>query len=217
MLDAWLSLSSMKTVLLPVKDFADAKQRLASLLSARQRAGLARAMLTDVLQAIAAAKRPDHVVVFTASEEVAKLVRPFEFDIVQEVEVRGHSAAVNQMVDELSVRSTHIVSVAGDLPTMIPGELDALFDASSDGVNLVTSRDGTGTNAALFVLPARIQMEYGEGSLKRHLSNSMSAGFQTRVVRLPGMEFDIDTPEDLQMLRKSGAVASNTWKYLSTL
>lgn len=217
MLDVWLNLSSMKTVLLPVKDFSHAKQRLASLLSARQRAELARAMLTDVLGTIAAAKRPDRVVVFTASEAVTELVRPFEFDIVQEVQVRGHSAAVNQMVDELSFQSSHILSVAGDLPTMTSVELDALFDAANDGVSLVSSRDGTGTNAALFVMPSRIRMEYGEDSLQRHLKNATSAGYPARVIRLPGMEFDIDTPEDLQLLREGGASTSHTWKFLLTL
>src|SRR5262245_23990892 len=118
----------MKTVLLPVKDFRHAKQRLAPLLNPAQRAGLARAMLSDVLRAIAEAKRPERVVVFTACEDAAALVRPFEFDIIEEVTVRGHSAAVNQMVDELSARSTHILSIAGDLPTVSAPEIDSVFD-----------------------------------------------------------------------------------------
>ena len=59
----------MKTVLLPVKDFHNAKQRLASALDAETRANLARAMLSDVLDALAHARVPDSIVVFTASSE----------------------------------------------------------------------------------------------------------------------------------------------------
>ena len=50
----------MKTVLLPVKDFSDAKQRLASSMDADARAGLARAMLADVLNALARARAPQY-------------------------------------------------------------------------------------------------------------------------------------------------------------
>jgi len=113
------SLSSMKTVLLPVKDFANAKQRLAPALDPETRAGLARAMLTDVLSVIARARAPQRVVVFTASDEVTQMARPFGFDVVLENLVDGHSAAVNQMLEELSGTYTRILSIAGDLPRLV--------------------------------------------------------------------------------------------------
>jgi 2-phospho-L-lactate/phosphoenolpyruvate guanylyltransferase len=206
----------MRTVLLPVKDFRFAKQRLAAVLDPQRRAGFARAMLSDVLRTISEARRPERVIVFTASEEVAKLARPYDFEIVQEVNVRGHSAAVNQMVDSLSAEASHILSIASDLPTMQAAEIDHLFDVPSAGVRLVPSRDGTGTNAALFVSPARIQMEYGAGSLQRHLSNASAAGFEVSVLSFPGIAFDIDTPEDLQMFLRQDLTASSAWRYLAT-
>src|SRR5689334_18067180 len=107
----------MKTVLLPVKDFAQAKQRAAPALLPRQRAALARAMLSDVLRALASARRPERVIVYTASDEVARVARPFDFDIIAEPFVRGHSAAVNGLVEELSQRSSMILAIAADLPT----------------------------------------------------------------------------------------------------
>ena len=206
----------MKTVLLPVKDFRQAKQRLAPALDAVQRAGLARAMLSDVLRAIAHARRPERVIVFTASEEVARVVRPYAFEIIEEAIVRGHSAAVNQMIDELSAQSSHILSIAGDLPTVMAQEIDTVFDGATADISLIASRDGTGTNATLFVSPARIRMEYGEGSLKRHLSNAVLAGFQAEVLKVPGIEFDIDTADDLRMFMVRGFPESETWRFLAT-
>jgi 2-phospho-L-lactate/phosphoenolpyruvate guanylyltransferase len=204
----------MKTVLLPVKDFKLAKQRLATVLDARQRAGLARAMLTDVVHAIAKAKIPDRVVVYTASEAVAEVVRPYSFDIVEELFVSGHSQAVNRMIDSLSGHASHILSIAADLPALVPADVDAVFEMASSGINLVGSRDGTGTNAALFVMPARIQMDYGEGSLDRHVARAAQAGLKATVLHIPGMEFDVDTPEDLQAYRQRSPDSSHTWRFL---
>ena len=207
----------MKTVLLPVKDFKQAKQRLAMALPPRQRAELARAMLSDVLNALSGARRPEKVIVYTASEAVAEVVRPFDFDIVQEASVRGHSAAVNDMVEDLSGRASHILAIAGDLPLLRSEEVDYVFDADAPELSLVPSRDGTGTNAVLFVLPARIPLEYGDGSLRRHLANAESRKIRARLLSVPGIEFDMDTPEDLQDYRSFGPNSSNTWRFLSTL
>ena len=207
----------MRTVLLPVKDFKTAKQRLAPALTSRQRAELAQAMLSDVLTAIAQARRPERVVVYTGSEDVAEVVRPFDFDIVQETHVYGHSVAVNKMVQELSRFATHILAIAGDLPLLKPEEVDSVFDRTATELSLVSSRDGTGTNAALFVMPARITMEYGDGSLRRHLANAEQARIRPAVLSIPGIEFDVDTPEDLHSYTRLGPNPSNTWRFVSTL
>ena len=166
----------MKTVVLPVKDFANAKQRLSDALDGSARAGLARAMCLDVLQALARTRVPERVIVFTAADEVIQMTRPFGFDVVFEKSVDGHSAAVNHMVSELVSNSARIVSIASDLPRLVPSEIDFAMDAASEPVTLIPSRDWTGTNGVVFLPPARIEMEYGEGSFRRHLSKAAAAG-----------------------------------------
>src|SRR3989442_5517786 len=138
----------MKTVLLPVKDFGNAKQRLAGALDGSTRAGLARAMCLDVLQALARTRVPERVVIFTAADEVIQMARPFGFDIVLERSVDGHSAAVNHMVSELS-NSARILSIASDLPRLVPSEVDFALDAASEPVTLIPSSDSTGTNGVV--------------------------------------------------------------------
>src|ERR1043166_546979 len=133
------------------------------MLEPRARAGLARAMVCDVMNALAAAQCPERIIIYTASDEVARIARAHNFDIVEEVSVRGHSAAVNKMVEELSSQTSQLLSIAGDLPLLTPADVDSIFNRVSTDIGLVSSRDGTGTNAALFVLPARIRMEYGDG------------------------------------------------------
>jgi len=210
----------MRTLLLPVKDFREAKQRLSARLTPSQRAALARAMLCDVLSAISRAKLPDRVVVFTASDQVADVARPYNFDIIEEVSVRGHSAAVNQMVQELSSNASNasqILSLAADLPLLEPTDVDCMFEVSGADINLVASLDGTGTNAVLFAVPATMEMQYGANSLERHLSAARAAGLQAQVLSIPGIEFDVDTPEDLALFRQRGSERSHAWRYLSAI
>jgi 2-phospho-L-lactate guanylyltransferase len=204
----------MKTVLLPVKDFSEAKQRLAPAVDVATRAGLARAMLADVLHSLSEARAPQRVVVFTASEKVIQMTKPFGFEVVREVSVGGHSAAVNRMVEELSATATRILSIAGDLPRLVPSEIDFALDCTSEPITLIPSRDGTGTNGVVFIPPARIAMEYGEGSFRRHLSKAAASGRRSEVMNLPGIAFDIDTPEDLQAFLEDPRKDSETWRYL---
>ena len=204
----------MKTVLLPVKDFANAKQRLASSLDAETRAGLARAMLSDVLRVLAQSRAPDRVVVFTASDEVKEMAGSFGFGVAIERSVNGHSAAVNQMVAELSSTSSRILSIAGDLPKLGAKEIDFVLNSVTDPITILPSRDWTGTNGIVFVPPARITMEYGEGSFRRHMSKAVAAGHTADVLNVPGIAFDIDTPDDLQAFLDDPHRDSATWKYL---
>ena len=122
----------MKTVLLPVKEFNNAKQRLAPAMDAPGRAALARAMLTDVLAALKRSRTPDRIVVFTAAEEVKEMVEPFGFEILFERSVEGHSAAVNLLLDEFSGSSSSIFAIAGDLPKLTSSEID--FACSSSAI-----------------------------------------------------------------------------------
>jgi 2-phospho-L-lactate guanylyltransferase len=204
----------MNTVLLPVKDFKDSKQRLVPALDATSRARLAQAMLRDVLSVLSRARAPQRVIVFTAAEEVMEMARPFGFNIVFEGSVDGHSAAVNQMVEELSATSSRILSIAADLPRLAPSEIDFAFNAASEPITFIPSRDWTGTNGVLFIPPARIAMEYGQGSFRRHLSKARAAGIRSDVMDLPGIAFDIDTPEDLQAFLADPRKDSETWRCL---
>jgi 2-phospho-L-lactate guanylyltransferase len=207
----------MKTVLLPVKDFRNAKQRLASALDATTRANLARAMLADVLHAVAQSTVLDRVVVFTASTEVALMAGEFGFDVTIETAVNGHSAAVNLMVEKLSADATQILSIAGDLPNLRAHEIDFVMNNGVEPITILPSRDGTGTNGILFLPPARIQMEYGEGSFSRHMSKAAAAGHRIEVLNVPGIAFDIDTPEDLQAFLDNPREDGQTWQCLKSL
>jgi len=203
----------MKTVLLPVKDFKEAKRRLAPALSPETRAGLARAMLADVLDALSAASEPSRIVVYTASESVARVVRPFGFEIVWEDAVDGHSAAVNTMLPKLSSHSERVLVIASDLPHLSAAEIDRALTVACPAVAIMPSRDRTGTNGIVVTPPAAITVDYGQGSFRRHLNNAASAGVTPMVLEMAGVAFDIDTPEDLRLFIEDPRMESETWRF----
>ena len=65
---------------------------------------------------------------------------------------------------------------------------------------VVPSSDGTGTNALVRTPPNCIESRFGPGSFRAHLDQALSKGLSAEVLRLPGLMFDIDTPEDVAEL-----------------
>jgi 2-phospho-L-lactate guanylyltransferase len=206
----------MKTVLLPVKDFHHAKQRLSPVLEVEQRAALARAMLADVLDALSAASEPSRIVVYTASESVVRTVRPFGFEIIHERQVGGHSAAVNAMLPVLCETSERILVIASDLPHLSADEIDRALTVDCPTVAVMPSRDGTGTNGIVVTPPFAISADYGAGSFQRHLDAAARAGMTAAVLDMPGVAFDIDTPEDLRFFSANPRLESETWRFLKS-
>jgi len=166
-------------VAVPVKDLANAKQRLIPLLSAAERHDLASAMLEDVLETLARA-RLGAVLVVTRDREVESLALKHGAELLREDVNRGHTEAVAHAQREAAARGVkRFLTIPGDVPCATPGELAALDASVVDGpaIAFVPSLSGYGTNAVLLAPP-----------------DSMA----------PGLGLDIDEPEDLTLLLGRG-------------
>jgi 2-phospho-L-lactate guanylyltransferase len=176
-------------VLVPVKSFADAKARLAPVLSPAHRERLARWTAERVLAA--AGELP--VYVACDDTEVAEWARAHGATVLWRPGV-GLNAAVNTSIAELRRRGVaHVVVAHGDLPRarslssmIVPGTLLLVPDARGDGTNVAA-------------LPAAMPFEfaYGPASFTRHLRHAVAAGLPVGVRRDPFLSLDIDTPSDL--------------------
>jgi 2-phospho-L-lactate/phosphoenolpyruvate guanylyltransferase len=194
-------------VAVPVKDLTHAKQRLTSMLSVAERGELARAMLRDVLRALAAA---DLGVVWVVTRDPAATIiaRELGAEPVSEAENRGHTAAVARAQAEAVRRDARIfVTIPGDVPCVTPAELRELADGVRDGAPvLVPSRSGLGTNGVALTPPDAMPLTFGEPSFARHLETARARGLAPRVLTLPGLGLDVDSPDDLTaVLAEPGA------------
>ena len=81
---------------MPVKDLPDAKQRLGAVLDARERQELFRAMLEDVLSALAASRGLAGLLLVTRDPQARRLATRYGARVLVEDENRGHTASIRR-------------------------------------------------------------------------------------------------------------------------
>jgi len=193
-------------IAVPVKDLINAKQRLIPFLSPSERGDLARAMLEDVLDALAHAQ-VGLVLVVTRDPAVEELARRHGAATLGEQANRGHTEAVaHAQRAALARRARRFLTIPGDVPCVTPAELAELAESplEAPGAAFVPSLSGFGTNAALLEPPDAMALKFGEPSFDNHLIAARAAGLRPLVRRLPGLGLDIDAPEDLALLLERG-------------
>lgn len=197
----------MIVVAVPVKDLTNAKQRLVGALSPSERMALARAMLHDVLRALAAAPLDARWVV-TCDAEVTAIARAFGVDVVREAVNRGHTAAVATAQAEAAHAGACVfATIPGDAPCVTADEIGALVTrATGDRPAAVfaPSHSGLGTNGVALAPPAAMPLTFGEPSFDNHLLVARQRGVDAHVLALPGLGLDVDDPSDLARLLEYG-------------
>src|SRR5450755_330992 len=200
----------MRTLaILPIKSFADAKNRLASELTPGPRRALAEAMFSDVLTALRRARGVDDVLVVTMDHGAQQIAGGHGAMVLDDTEEGHNEAAVRGVEHAIEAEYDRVLLVPGDCPALDPTQLDALigepFEAPS--VMIMPDRHGTGTNALLLTPPGAIVPSFGPGSRERHVSVAHAAGASVQVHDVPSLALDVDTPEDLGALRVSLAAS----------
>jgi len=203
--------------ILPVKGFGRAKSRLRAAVPDGPRAGLAEAMVSDVLAALGAVAGLDGVIVVTAEPVAAELARGAGAEVVHDPAEAGQSAAAALGIARATQRGAQgVLLVPGDCPALDPAEVEDLL-AAAEQVVIVPDRHGTGTNALLLRPPHAIAPSFGAGSRARHEAAARAAGVPWRVCELASLGLDADTPDDLAALRASGRLGDSTVATLGRL
>lgn len=186
--------------ILPVKTFANAKQRLDDGLDAGTRRVIAQAMFSDVLTALRRAKQVDEILVVTADDHAAQIAGGYGASVLVDQE-RGHNAAAAVgVLAAATAKAGRALLVPGDCPLLDPSEIDALIGRSSAAAVIVPDRHGTGTNALLLTPPDSLQPSFGPDSCARHVANAERDGTRAEVVEVASLALDVDTPADLETL-----------------
>ena len=193
------------TAVIPVKQLANAKQRLSSFLSASDRAALFSAMVRDVLTAVEACSLIDQIMVVTNDLEVSELGKEYDAKIHPEPQRPGLIESVTEAARDLSLAGVStMVFLPGDVPLVSADELESVlegFGSSNEAEFLIVpAADLGGSNCVVCSPPDCITFGFGEDSFRRHLSIARELGLNPTVMKLPGIGLDIDTPNDLREL-----------------
>jgi 2-phospho-L-lactate/phosphoenolpyruvate guanylyltransferase len=192
----------MRYALVPVKDLTQAKVRLSPLLSPAERHALAVAMLDDVLAAIQQASALDRIALVTTDERALGLAAQWGFEVVDEGSGRGETGAVELAVKVCRERgASSLAVIPGDIPLLTAGDVDCVMQHGTHyDVVIAPSWDSRGTNAILLRPPDALQLRFGSWSFFPHVKQAKRKGLSYKVVRLPRVAIDVDTPEDLARL-----------------
>lgn len=189
-------------ILIPVKNLATAKQRLARLFDQSTRTELAKAMLHDVLEVLGTWTSRPAVSLVTNDPCALGLARHFDFEVIADQEHRGETYAIEMATRHCEARGIDsTLVIPGDIPLIQAWELDKIMDAAPDeGSVLVPASDGRGSNA-IFRRPAGLfPLRFGSDSFKPHLAAARATGKHCVVLSLPGIALDVDNPADLRQL-----------------
>ena len=183
------------TVLVPVKAFSQAKERLSTVLSPQQRAALARSMAEHVLNAAS----PLPVAIVCDNKEVAEWAEALGAQVLSEPGL-GLNGAVQAAVAVLEAQGVSRIIVAhSDLPLAKP----LAWLANVQGIALVPDRRDEGTNVISLPAHCGFRFSYGPGSFARHRAEADRTGLTVTVVRDPDLAWDVDFPADMTALARS--------------
>jgi 2-phospho-L-lactate guanylyltransferase len=195
---------SLPLVILPIKSFDDAKQRLREVLEPIPRRSLVEAMFSDVLVAIGRSSLKDRLLVVSGDNNAQRIASGYGATVMAD-EQRGHNAAAALGVRRAAeLGAERVLLVPGDCPLLDPAELDALCErpAAARSLLIVPDRHGTGTNALLISPPDAFEPSFGPDSRGRHEEHALKDGLPAETVPISSLSLDVDTPDDLRAVQQ---------------
>lgn len=210
-------------LVLPLKDFVKAKQRLSGCLSVSERRALFQHMVEDVLAVLSTMPEFERVLIVSDDPAAHLLAEHFHALCWPESQLgSGLNAVLEATLKRIESRADapeRVMIVHGDLPLLTAAELRSLIalqSRSAPSLAIATDRHGGGSNVLLMPLARRIGLHYGEDSLARHRLVAEGQGLAVKVLQSQGLAKDIDTRDDLLDLVSSelSGQASQTMNYL---
>ena len=186
--------ASLIAVVIPIKAFEQAKDRLSGVLSTDQRALLARTTALGVLESVRGAS----VFVVCDNSEVSQWATSHGASVVSQ-----SGAGLNVAVHE-GISAAHkyerVMIVHSDLP--LPNGLRELLNSTvaSNTVTIVPDRHHDGTNVLIIPSSVGFTCHYGAKSFEAHTAEATKLGLPIQIVEDDELALDIDTPDDLNAL-----------------
>jgi 2-phospho-L-lactate/phosphoenolpyruvate guanylyltransferase len=192
-------------VVVLIKDFGSAKQRLQPVLGPKSRRALAR---RNARLAVRAAAAGDHVLVVAGGEEVADLAGLWGAEVLLEPEQEGQNvAAARGIARAVEGGAEAVLLLSSDLPLVTIDAVSEVLESASRiqaPVAVAVPAVGRGgTNALYLRPPSAIALHFGADSLAKFRQEAESVGANFVVHHSDAMALDLDEPGDLARMRRA--------------
>ena len=191
-------------VVVLIKDFSDAKQRLRPALGADQRRELAH---ENARLALMAARAGDRTLAVCGSEVAAELGRQAGAEVLLEASPSGQNPAARLGIEHaVSGGADAVLLLSSDLPLVnrrtVAGMLASARRLSPPAVVAAPAVGRGGTNALYIRPPGAIDLHFGVDSLAKFERDAVSRGARFQLYDSPRLALDLDEPADLAELRR---------------
>jgi 2-phospho-L-lactate guanylyltransferase len=192
-------------VVVLVKDFESAKQRLGPALDPASRRALAR---RNAERAVRAASAGDQRLVVAGSQEVATMAERLGSQVILEPRQEGQNVAAKRGI----ARAVHggagaVLLLSSDLPHVTAKSVRELLAAAAlvatPAAVAVPAVGRGGTNALYLRPPAAITLHFGADSLESFRRESETRGVNFVIHHSEAMALDLDEPDDLARVRRA--------------
>lgn len=204
---------SRTVAIIPLRGSLISKTRLTTIFNTPQRQRLVWAMLNHVVSMIRESGVVDEIAVVTrdadavsghleSSDRCTILMQPTDSEGLNGALEFGRAWAEYRGFDAILV-------MPGDLPMVADSDVQTIL-GSEEAVVIAPDRRGDGTNAMLLHLASirkaeknagqRFCFTMGERSSSRHAQAATRLGLSCACLALPGLELDVDTPDDWERL-----------------
>lgn len=192
-------------VVVLIKDFDSAKERLRPALGTKSRRQLARR--TSRL-AVDAAAVGDRVLVVTGSEEVGEMAAQWGATVLLEPKEEGQNVAAERGIARAREGGAEaVLLLSSDLPLVTADAVRQLLDAASritaPVVVAVPAIGRGGTNALYLRPPDALGMHFGEDSLAKFREDAEARGVRFVIHHSDAIALDLDEPSDLERLSRA--------------
>ncbi|TMD14351.1 MAG: 2-phospho-L-lactate guanylyltransferase [Chloroflexi bacterium] len=192
-------------VVVLIKDFDSAKQRLRPALGVKSRRALARG---NARLAVSAAAAGDHVLVVAGGDEVAEMAGSWGAEVLLEPREEGQNVAAKRGIDRaLAGGAEAVLLLSSDLPLVTEDAVREMLQSAArhaSPVAMAAPATGRGGTNALYLRPPdAIGLHFGDESLAQFRADAQKRGVKFVLFRSEAMALDIDEPADLDRLRRA--------------
>jgi 2-phospho-L-lactate guanylyltransferase len=183
--------------LIAIKERSRCKTRLSKALGSAARLELVRSMLMAVLSAARGADTVRQIILVSPERDCV----PADVAVLADTGESLNEALTqaHRVLREFGCRE--VVILPADLPTITAADINALVRAGRQGGFAIASdAAGVGTNALCLASAHPFRFQFGADSKRLHLQEAERTGLGAHMIRLPGLEFDVDSPADLDRL-----------------
>ncbi len=190
--------------IVPVKPLRRGKSRLSTVLSETERTLLNHNLLVSTLKILSSVNRIDQILVVSRDPAALTLAREYDARTVLE----NGSPELNTALSRAALvaktyRVNEILILPADLPLLTTKELERVLRLSGNPPEILICPDRRkdGTNLLYINPEGLISFSYGSGSFNKHLELARQSGARVNIISSSSLELDLDTPEDLELMK----------------